>query len=343
MQKANLSWLFILNVFLVIVLVISLAKPASVQSALSTNLVISEIQAEGAATSDDFIELYNPTASDINLGDFRLVKRTADATGDDSIVAFNADDVIPAHGYFLWCNSGLAGTLGCDRNTGAIVSNNNSVAIRDGDLDAGTLVDAVAFGTVTNILVEGPTLTLPGAGQSVERKANSGSTADSMTSGADVNGGNGEDTDNNANDFVLRLVSEPQNSTSSAEIPTASPGPSASESASPSPSEEPSASPSANPSAEPSASPSASPTESPSASPSASPSTEPSASPSASVSPSPSASASASPSISPSPSATPQPSHKPKKRISCTVEPQTFKFGKWEFTFKVLSCSWIQV
>src|SRR3990167_1807939 len=125
MQKAKLSWLFILNVFLIIVLVISLAKPASVQSALSTNVVISETRVAGTTSTDDFVELYNATDAGVALGDFRLVKRTATGSADTSIVAFNADDVIPAHGFFLWCNSNLDIALGCNRSTAQTVANNN--------------------------------------------------------------------------------------------------------------------------------------------------------------------------------------------------------------------------
>ena len=132
MQKAKLSWLFILNVFLLIILTVTLAKPSSVKSALAGHLVISEIQVSGAAAGDDFIELYNPTAAEIELGDFRLVKRTATGSADTSIVAFNADDVIPAHGYFLWCNSNISAALGCDRSTDQTVANNNGIGLREG-------------------------------------------------------------------------------------------------------------------------------------------------------------------------------------------------------------------
>lgn len=357
MQKAKLSWLFILNVFLLITAVVSLAKPNLVQSAVAAHLVITEVQVEGDAAGDDFIEIYNPTASEVALGDFRLVKRTATGSADTSIVAFNADDVVPAHGFFLWCNTNIASVLGCDRDTSQTVANNNGIGLRNGANDSGDLVDAVAFGTVSNGLSEGTALTAPDAGMSVERKANSGSTVSSMLA-ADALMGNGEDTDNNSADFLTRAASQPQNSSSAAE-PVAGPSPSASASASPSasPSASSSASPSAVPSGSPSASPSASP--SPSISPSASPSASPLSSPS--TSPSPSASASASPSASPSqtpsaspsasPSATVAPSQtptpapsstpKPRKTLVCEFKPQTFNFGWLKITVKVLDCDWV--
>lgn len=376
MQKAKLSWLFILNVFLLITAVVSLVRPNIAQSAMASHLVISEIQIAGGAATNDFVELYNPTDTAIELDDFRLVKRTATGSADTSIVSFAADDVIPAHGFFLWCNTVIAGVLGCDSSNGGTVANNNSVALRLGAEDTGAVIDAVGIGAVNNGLIEGTPLTAPDANSSVERKANSASTVGSMLA-ADAALGSGEDTDNNANDFLTRAASEPQNSSASAEIPGAGPSPSASVTPAASPSTSPSASPSASPSLSPSpsASASASPSVSPSASPSASPTAtsspsvnpSPSMSPSPSLSPSPSASASGSPSTSPSatptmspsispstspnasasasvaPSQTPRPSvtPKPKKTLVCEFKPQTFNFGWFKITLKVLDCDWV--
>lgn len=364
MKKANLPWLFsakprtlfIFNIFLIIVLVISLVKPTTVQSALAGHIVISEVQLAGTATTDDFVELYNPTNSAINLDDLTLVKRTSSGTTDDSLTTFTASDIIPAHGYFLWCNNALDASLSCDKNTADSIANNNSVALRSGTLDSGPIVDSVTFGTVQHPLGEGTALTAPPQNSSVERKANSSSTQSSMLA-SDANGGNGEDTNDNSADFVLRDLSQPQNSSSSAETPTASPNPSASESASPSASASASASPSSSPSASPSpsASASATPTATPSTSPSpsatasaspsasATPSATPTASPSASASPSssPSATPTASPSV--SPSHKPHPSPKPHKQFVCKFEPLTINFGHFHFTFHILNCDWIRI
>lgn len=338
MQKAKLSWLFIVNVFLLITAAVSLVRPSLVQSALSSHLVISEVQIAGTdGATQDFVELYNPTDAAIELGDYRLVKRTATGSADTSLVAFQENDVIPSHGFFLWCNSSLNGTLGCDSSTAQTVANNNSVAIRLGAEDTGTVIDTVGLGTVTNGLSEGTSLTAAEAGSSLERKANSASTVESMTSGADVNSGNGEDTDNNTADFILRTISQPQNSSSSAEIPAAGPSPSVIASASPSasssasPSITPSPSATASPSSSPSAIPSQSPSATASASPSTSPSMSPSASPSATISPSASASATPRPSVTP----------KPKKTLICEFKPQTFRIAWFTITVRILDCDWI--
>lgn len=186
-----------------------------VRAALASHVVISEIQIAGTATGDDFIELYNPTSSSVDLSTFRLVKRTSSGTTDDSIVAFQNNTSIAPHGFFLWCNSGIAATLNCDSSTSATLANNNSFGLRDGALNTGTLIDAVTIGTVTNLLGEGtPIATAPTANQSVERKPGD----------SNPTGGNGEDTDNNAGDFALRTTSQPQNTSSPTEDPAAPTG-----------------------------------------------------------------------------------------------------------------------
>ncbi|WP_274540834.1 lamin tail domain-containing protein, partial [Staphylococcus pseudintermedius] len=50
-------------------------------------MVISEVQTSGGTgkTTNDFIELYNPTNCDIDLNGYRLVKRTASAASDDTV------------------------------------------------------------------------------------------------------------------------------------------------------------------------------------------------------------------------------------------------------------------
>lgn len=225
MKKVNLSWLLpiILLIFGVAILFTTFERA---ESATAGHVLISEVQIEGtgASTSADFIEIYNPTSSDIDLGDFRLVKRTSSGADDDNIVAFNVGEIIPAYGYFLWCNTVLDASLSCDRTTGGTISNNNSIGLREGAQNTGILIDAVTVGVPLHSLGEGNIPSTPAAGQSIERKATSGSTAFSMgTGGADEFAGNGEDNDDNASDFVLRNVSQPQNSLSASEpviVPT---------------------------------------------------------------------------------------------------------------------------
>lgn len=277
------------------------------------HLVISEIQIAGATATEDFIEIYNPTSLAVSLEGLRLVKRTSSGVADTSIVAFAADEEVAPHSYFLWCNSDISGALGCDKTTSGTVAFNNSVALRNGPVDTGTVVDSVTFGAVTNALGEGtPISTAPEASQSAERKATTTSTADSMnTGGADEFAGNGEDTDNNNSDFVLRAVSQPQKSSSNSEVP-------ATPSATPTPTITPTESPTETPT------PSSTPTESPSPTPESSPTISPSptveSTPTAT--PEPTATPTTLPTETPIPTATPSPSPTPIPTSTPSVTPE---------------------
>src|SRR3989344_5067595 len=73
-------------------------------AAQTFHVVISEVQINGANANQDFVELYNPTNSIVDLNGWQLRRKDSAGT-DSSLVLIGAGKTIPAHGFFLWANS----------------------------------------------------------------------------------------------------------------------------------------------------------------------------------------------------------------------------------------------
>lgn len=246
----NKKLLVIFSIIFILILPLLLKSPAH---ALADHVVISEIQIEGATSKDEFVELYNPTDSVVDLTDWRLTRKTA--SGSESNLVSSLTGSISPHGYFLIANPEYDGTVVQDINYSAASNNiadDNSVVLYS---DAGiTVVDKVGMGSVVDF--ETSPTNSPVTDASIERKAFSSSTPESMEpGGADENSGNGEDTNNNSADFIERTSSDPQNTNSSPETPTI-PSPTPNLSPSPTPEPTPTVSPTPTPTPEPTPTPS---------------------------------------------------------------------------------------
>lgn len=185
-------------------------------SADTDHLVISQVQITGANTTDDFIEIYNPTSSDINLKDYRLVKRAKTSTSDTSIKAWSSADVIKAHGFYLWAYTdytSIAVTPDSTTKPSGGLADNNGIALRNGALNTGSIIDSMGWGEAANGFVEGSAFanftSSHNPNQSLERLP-----------GAEL--GNGTDTNNNSADFILQTAAHPRNSQSPAMPPIVS-------------------------------------------------------------------------------------------------------------------------
>lgn len=181
------------------------------------HVLISEVQLTGGpgATTNDFIELYNPMSASFNLKGHRLVKRTAQGSSDTTLKAWTEDAFIPSRGFYLWANSSFTSiAVQPDVAMSGSIADNNAIALREGVEDTGVIVDSVGWGAITNGLAEGSPLAGGlEANQSYERRAwQTGSCASSQGSGEAL--GNGCDTNQNASDFEVRVQSQPQNSSS---------------------------------------------------------------------------------------------------------------------------------
>ena len=164
---------------------------------IANHVVISEVQINGANANQDFVELYNPTNSSVDLNGWQLRMKNSAGT-DESLVLIGSGESIPAHGFFLWASnksSGFDTSVGADVTNNNTLSENNSIELEDAS--DGT-VDQVGWGNVAGHYVEGtPYSTSPGASASIERKAYTSSTPSSMAGGSDDLKGNGFDAGDN--------------------------------------------------------------------------------------------------------------------------------------------------
>lgn len=195
--------------------------------AFSQNIVISEVYGGGGNTTalykNDFIELYNPTSSPISLAGWSVQYASSSGT-TWAVTALTGS--IAAKGYYL-IQEASGGSVGAtlpasDAAVGSInlsatngkIALVNSIAALSGSCPSG-YVDLLGYGTAN--CFEGAVASATSNITSLERKANSTSTTTTMGSGGvDEFLGNGQDTNNNANDFITRAP-QPQNSNSAIE------------------------------------------------------------------------------------------------------------------------------
>lgn len=174
-----------------------------VSRADSEHLLITQVQITGGSgkTTNDFIEIYNPTSADIDLKGIRLVKRTKTGVSDTLIKSWTSPTIIKSKRFYLWANSSYGDiTTPPDVTTTVSIADDNGVALRSGPNDIGVIIDSVAWGQAANIFIEGTIFeNNPTASQSLERNF------------VDEVGGV-IDTDNNASDFFLQTNPHPRNS-----------------------------------------------------------------------------------------------------------------------------------
>ena len=165
--------------------------------------VISEIQIGGETVYDEFIELYNPNNSEINLENWDIKKKTK--SGSESNILNNIEGIIPAYSYFLIApraNCGESKTEKCyqgniladdEYTTNMFLAADNTVLLYDHN---GNLIDKIGWGEASDFESEA-VMNNPENKQSLERINTNGAV---------------QDTNNNKNDFVLQNNPEPRNS-----------------------------------------------------------------------------------------------------------------------------------
>ncbi len=219
----------------------------SLVHAASSDIVISEIQIGGQTANDEFVELYNPTDTSIDVSGWRLSRRSSAINGSITNLVTNMTGQIEPHGYFLIANPNYTGLIAPDlyysATTSGIAANNTVILFRD---NGATIVDKVAMGTAED--AETSATILPENSTSIERKALNTSTSETMGSGGlDEFKGNRYDSDQNNQDFILRIIPQPQNTLSPTEPITPIPSPTVLPTSTPSPTETPDITPTSTP------------------------------------------------------------------------------------------------
>ena len=167
---------------------------------VNTALVISEFRFRGpSGGNDEFVELYNNTDGDINIGGYKL-KGSNNAGTNSTRATVPASVTLGARRHYLFTNSGAAGYSGSvpgntTYTTG--VTDDGGIAITRPD---DSIVDQVGL-SAGSAFKEGTTLASLGASnlnRGYERKQGG-------AQGSQV------DSDTNSQDFLLRTPSDPQN------------------------------------------------------------------------------------------------------------------------------------
>lgn len=147
-------------------------------------LVISEVQTGGASADDEFVELFNPCATPISLEGMTLVYRSRSSNSNTHLLMLKG--TLAGGSHFVAAGRGFSGA-----SQGLLASGLSATGGAVALLRNGERIDSVAWGNATNAFVESSPANAPQQRGSIARIPD------------------GQDTQNNARDFVQRSTSTP--------------------------------------------------------------------------------------------------------------------------------------
>jgi hypothetical protein len=146
------------------------------------------------SAADEFIELSNTGSASIDIGDWKVVYRSASGTSDTTLATIPSGTTLAAGGFYLLAGGAYAGAGAPDQSFSAgLAATGGGVGLRD---TSGALVDSVGWGTAANALVEGSPAAAPP------------STA--VPGSSIVRFPDGHDTNANAADFTVTSTATPR-------------------------------------------------------------------------------------------------------------------------------------
>ncbi|KKR32229.1 MAG: putative secreted protein, periplasmic copper-binding protein (NosD) family [Candidatus Falkowbacteria bacterium GW2011_GWF2_39_8] len=175
--------------------------------------VISELYIDEINQGSEWIELYNPTDTEISLTGW-----TIDTKANNKDISLPEGANIPPHGFYLigdkadnkWNPDSESWSTPNYNETMSLTNTDGWVKLKD---ITGKVVDGAGWGNSNYF--EDKAINTSGflEGYSFERKAYSSSTLELMSSGGEHQfSGNGYDSDNNEKDFITRSFPTPENS-----------------------------------------------------------------------------------------------------------------------------------
>ncbi|MEA3464084.1 MAG: lamin tail domain-containing protein [Patescibacteria group bacterium] len=195
------------------------AAQTSIANNLADHIVISEIATRGPnGAYDEFVELYNPTEQAFNLQGWKLQTKSASGASWSNRTGGSGlpDSIISAKGYYLVSAKNYSLSAIPDyyhsANWGLADGGGHARIVNSQDEE----IDKVGYGDAQDPEWLAVQADLSNS-SSLERKANQNGGSTSMINGVDQWQGNGYDTDDNSQDFIIRDSPDPQNSSSPTE------------------------------------------------------------------------------------------------------------------------------
>jgi hypothetical protein len=140
----------------------------------NAKVVINELKTDGTNANDEMIELFNPGSCAVPLGDWELKYQSSAGGTGLAGYKFAVGDSILAGGYLVLTPGSSSAPL-----TAGMAATAGQVGLLD---DKGSLVDAVAYGTVTaGSYREGVSAPSPPSKGSIGRSPNGGDTDNNKT------------------------------------------------------------------------------------------------------------------------------------------------------------------
>ncbi|MCK5416049.1 carboxypeptidase regulatory-like domain-containing protein [Candidatus Parcubacteria bacterium] len=174
---------------------------------------ISEVSANYDGSDNEFVEIYNASATGIDISGW-FIQYSADSTVSwTTIATVLGSTTLDAYGFYLFATAGISPTADTPINASMTLSGGH-IRIYNGSQE----IDKLGWGTASS--PEGQAMTVHTQGQSLERKSFGQTWAEDMASGGpDELMGNGWDTQDNLFDFLVQASPAPQNTSSATEEP----------------------------------------------------------------------------------------------------------------------------